>query len=73
MKDLQQGLTRQLDDLMQAQMSRGEFLKYAGVALLGIVGVTGLLRNLHHALPAQRQSSPKFAGGYGRSAYGRRS
>lgn len=71
MKDTQQGLTRQLDDLMRSQMSRGEFLQYTGVALLGLVGITGLLRNLHHALPSQKQSVQKLAAGYGRGAYGR--
>lgn len=71
MNDLQNGLTRQLDDLMTAQMSRGQFLQYVGVALLGLVGVTGLLKNLRHSLPAQRQQLPKFAAGYGHGAYGR--
>ncbi|TAN10767.1 MAG: hypothetical protein EPN45_06265 [Rhizobiaceae bacterium] len=71
MKDMQQGLTRQLDELMQSEMSRGEFMQYIGVTLLGLIGITGLLKNLHHALPAQKQSMQKFAAGYGRGAYGR--
>jgi hypothetical protein len=63
---------QQLNSLMQREVSRGEFLKLMGIALLGVIGVTGFLKNLHEVVPAQiagkKQPAP---GGYGRSAYGR--
>lgn len=71
MKDLQKGLANQFDDLMKAPMSRSEFVQYVGVAFLGVVGVTGLMRNLRHALPSQKQPTQRFAAGYGHGAYGK--
>lgn len=71
MTDIQKGLTRQLDDLMRVQMNRGEFLRYMGVALLGVVGITGLLKNLHHAIPKHAQPIRNLAAGYGHGGYGR--
>jgi hypothetical protein len=71
MKDIQKGLTHQLDDLMSAQMSRGEFLQYMGVVALGMVGITGLLKNLHHAIPKGAGPIKSFSTGYGHGTYGR--
>lgn len=71
MEGIHKGVTKQLDGLMSAQMSRGEFLQYMGVVTLGLVGVTGLLKNLHHAIPKSARPIKSFATGYGRGAYGR--
>lgn len=60
---------QQLDGIMQREVSRGEFLKLMGAALLGFVGVIGFFKHLHEAMPPQ--TSAKNPGGYGRSAYGR--
>lgn len=63
---------QQLDGIMQREISRGEFLKLVGVALLGFIGVIGFFKNLHEIMPAQAPSKNHSApGGYGRSAYGR--
>jgi hypothetical protein len=71
MDGIQRGVTKQLDDLMNAQMSRVEFLRYMGVVALGMIGITGLLKNLHHAVPKSTRPMKSFATGYGRGAYGR--
>ena len=63
---------KQLDAMMRRELSRGEFLKFIGVALLGFVGVIGFLKNLHEVVPAQSSAkNHSVSGGYGRSAYGR--
>lgn len=63
---------QQLDSVMQRQLSRGEFLKFIGIALLGLVGVIGFLKNLHEAVPARAATKNLPAPvGYGRSVYGR--
>ena len=63
---------QQLDSVMQHEVSRFEFLKLVGIALLGLVGVVGFLKNLHEIVPAQTRSKHQVtSGGYGRSAYGR--
>lgn len=61
---------KQLDGIMQREVSRGEFLKYIGVSLLGVIGVVGFFKNLHEVMPPQPANKPA-PGGYGRSAYGR--
>jgi len=62
---------QQLDSMMQREVNRAEFLKIIGIALLGIIGVIGFLKNLHESLPAQTVAKKQLSGGYGRSAYGR--
>ena len=63
---------QQLDSMMKREVSRGEFLKTIGIALVGLIGVTSFLKNLHEAVPAStaRKNHPA-SGGYGRSVYGR--
>ena len=43
----------QLEDVLQREVSRSEFLKFSGVAILGLVGVSGFLKNLHKAIPGR--------------------
>jgi hypothetical protein len=63
---------QQFDGVMRREISRGEFLKFVGVALLGLVGVIGFFKNLHEIMPPQVPDKNQPAvGGYGRSAYGR--
>ena len=63
---------RQLDTVMQREVSRGEFLKFIGIALLGLIGIAGFLKNLHEIVPAQTATKSQLSStGYGRSAYGR--
>ena len=60
---------QQLDSIMEREVSRGEFLKIFGAALLGLVGIVGFFRNLHEAMPPEKKRLA--SSGYGRSAYGR--
>jgi hypothetical protein len=63
---------QQLDGIMQREISRGDFLKFMGAALLGVIGVTGFLKNIHEAVPSHVAVKKQLASaGYGRSAYGR--
>lgn len=63
---------KQLDNLMRREVSRGDFLKFMGIALLGVIGVTGFFKNLQKAmLPEAAGKNRSVAAGYGRSAYGR--
>ena len=63
---------QQIDGVMRHEVSRSEFLKIVGVALLGFVGVIGFFKNLHRAtLPRSTAKNQPASGGYGRSAYGR--
>lgn len=61
----------QLDALFTKEMDRKNFLKYSGGILLGVLGITGLLRLLvsstHTQLP--QIEKPK-SNGYGTSRYG---
>lgn len=52
-----------IDQLLQKQMDRKDFLKHAGLAALALSGIAGLLKTLVHA-PTQSSL------GYGGSAYG---
>jgi len=70
MKSTQQKLTHQLNAVMQTPISRREFLRYLGVGLLGVVGITGLLNSLGHAIPNQARSNKSASAGYGSGAYG---
>jgi hypothetical protein len=54
---------------MKKEISRAEFIRYLGLVLLGLVGITGFLRNLHE-IPfpgAEKQ----IASGFGKGLYGR--
>jgi hypothetical protein len=63
---------QRLDDMMQREVSRGEFLKFVGIAMLSFVGIVGFLKNLHEIVPDNNASKKQLASaGYGRSAYGR--
>ncbi len=55
---------------MQHKVSRAEFIKYVGVALLGIVGITSFLKNLHDNIQPVAKPASQLDG-YGKSVYGR--
>ncbi len=67
-------IKEQLDAVFTKEMDRKNFLKYSGSIILGILGVTGLLRLLlgsHLELPVTPEpAQPKSAAGYGSSRYG---
>ena len=58
--------------LLQAEMDRKAFLKNAGIAFVGIIGVTAVVKNLNGivAQNAPRKSSAASTFGYGGSVYG---
>ena len=56
-------------DIFQQELSRKQFLQYMGVAVLGIIGVTGFMQRLRTSFgPANKTKADT---GYGKSAYGR--
>lgn len=55
--------------LLEQEMSRKEFLRFTGVLLLSLVGITSALNNLYATQTATKQV--KTGSGYGFSAYGR--
>jgi len=67
-------IKEQLDAVFTKEMDRKNFLKYSGTILLGVLGITGLLRLLmgsHLELPATTTTEkPPVSGGYGSSRYG---
>lgn len=62
--------SRKIDTLMRQEMSRKDFLRYIGVALLGIMGVSKFLSGLDSA-PGSLEKKAPSSKGYGVSAYGR--
>lgn len=57
---------RLVNDLLEKQMDRREFLTHTGAALLAIIGITGVLNSLSGADKKNRSH------GYGGSVYGGR-
>jgi hypothetical protein len=66
-------IKNQIDALLQEKMDRKDFLKYAGTVVLGIIGVTGILRMVLGTRGTTTISSEgsKEGNGYGNSAYGK--
>lgn len=64
----------QIEALLQEKMDRKDFLKYSGTVILGIIGVTGLLRMVlgsRGLLDSQPQGQQSQGSGYGNSSYGK--
>lgn len=65
-------IKEQLDAVFTKEMDRKNFLKYSGTIMLGILGITGLIRLLmgsHLELPGNSAEQPKGSG-YGSSRFG---
>jgi hypothetical protein len=60
-----------LQDLLNQEVTRKEFLKYVGIAVLCLIGVTNMLQSLNSINSNSSSLSDKASGGYGGSAYGR--
>lgn len=58
-------MKNQIDSLLAQDMTRKEFLQYAGGALLAAVGVTSIVKNLQGAGRIGKANV-----GYGASVYG---
>ncbi len=62
-------IQNQFENLLESEIDRREFLAYAGATLLGIFGISSLLKILTLSTPNKKQVSD----GYGSSTYGGRS
>lgn len=62
-----------LENLLKKEMTRKEFLKVAGTTLVGVVGITGVLKNLDKfAAPEKKPTEEKkVTTGYGGGPYGK--
>lgn len=64
-----------INSLLQENMTRKEFLRLSGAAILGIVGVTSLVSNLQNLSNSktivETKETGKVVAGYGSSAYGK--
>lgn len=61
-----------VDNILKYEVTRAEFVKYIGVALLGMMGISSFIKNLHkNVQPSLKTSSNRRTIGYGKSAYGR--
>jgi hypothetical protein len=66
-------IKNQIDALLQEKMDRKDFLKYAGTVVLGVIGITGLLRMVLGSRGTTTVSSngSKEGNSYSNSAYGK--
>ena len=62
--------TKKFDELLSQEITRGEFIRYIGVAILSVLGVNSMMRNFQRNLGAGTQKRQNTSG-YGASAYGR--
>lgn len=53
-----------LDELLDKEMDRREFLAHAGAAALAVIGIAGILKSL------SSMNSGQVSNGYGSGAYG---
>ncbi len=55
-----------LEKILKEELSRREFLQYAGATLLSLIGLAGFLKTLGNSKPKQIAQDA----GYGASVYG---
>lgn len=62
-----------LQELLDKEVNRKEFLQLMGAGILGVIGITSFLNNLLKFTKSQtgKNSQNKVQSGYGGSAYGR--
>ena len=62
----------QTDKILQSEMDRKAFLKNAGIAFVGIIGVTTIVKNINGLAGSGSASKPVSSSsfGYGGSSYG---
>lgn len=59
---------KQIEELLNRKMTRKEFLQYTGTALLGVIGIGGLLKSL--SLGSVKKSAGRKSMAYSSNAYG---
>lgn len=64
--------SNQLESILKKEVSRGQFIKYIAIAIVGAMGITSFLRNLHKSVSPSSSSKTTVhnAAGYGKSPYG---
>jgi hypothetical protein len=60
-----------IQQLLETEMDRKEFLAYMGATALAVTGVSGLLKVLTQPMQRSGAKQPERTSGYGHSAYGR--
>lgn len=65
------GKSNPLNDLLNKEMDRKQFLKYSGSAMLGVAGLSGVAKVLTKQ-PQRQQSGNSQSLSYGGGAYGGR-
>jgi hypothetical protein len=66
--------SKAIENLLKQEMTRKDFLKLAGTTLVGVVGISNVLKNLDKfSTPEKKTASKenKVTSGYGSSVYGR--
>ncbi len=58
-------LSKSFTELLEKEVDRKEFLLYAGLILLTITGLTGMMKNISTII------HPKAQQGFGRGSYGK--
>lgn len=64
-------IKNQMANLANKEMSRREFLRYSGMIVLSIVGITGLLRVVTSFNNDSTKNNGAKSNGYGSSYFGR--
>lgn len=57
-----------MQNIFEREMSRRDFFRYAGSIILGVIGITHLIKTLNQHGISQRRSGVEL--GYGASPYG---
>lgn len=60
-----------IQEIMQKDVSRKEFLRYVGIAFLSVIGVAAMMQNIQSSLGGSSAKSEVRQSGYGGSAYGK--
>lgn len=60
----------QFENLLETEVDRREFLTYAGATLLGVFGVSSLIKTLTQSTPHKKHAA---SNGYGSATYGGKS
>lgn len=63
-------LTAQIQNLLDQEMDRAEFLRYAGAATLAVLGVTSIIKSLEGLVGGNSQQKVSTNMGYGGGSYG---
>ena len=70
--EIDKNINKQVARLMDVNMNRQEFLKYIAIVVLGVVGISNIIKVFKDASPNRVNSTAtKSTHGFGSGAYGR--